>query len=82
MIATSFCRTSRLQYIITTLLMVIITLPGTHLLANEDAPIARYKTSTANKQLEAAVAEAGKRIQDFFSATSNNEIAKLMLGDR
>ena len=82
MIATSFFRTSRIQYIITTVLMVIITLPGTHLLANEDAPIARYKTSTANKQLEAAVAEAGKRIQDFFSATSNNEIAKLMLGDR
>lgn len=57
---------------IMTMLMVIITLPGTHLLANDDTPVARYKTSAHHHQLEKAIDETKNRIQNYFFKTSEN----------
>lgn len=54
--------------------MVIITLPGSHLLASEvskeDAPVsAMYKTTDAPVEMMQAAVEAESRIKEFFSKT-------------
>jgi hypothetical protein len=54
------------------ILMVIITLPGTHLLANEEAPVARYKTSVHHNQLKQAIEETEKRILNHYKHSSDN----------
>jgi hypothetical protein len=69
MIATSTFKTAPLKYIFITVLMVIITLPGTHLLANDHVPMPVYKTYVDHLQLSNAIKEAGSRIRNF----SNNQ---------
>jgi hypothetical protein len=46
--------------------MVIITLPGTHLLANDHVPVPVYKTHVDHLQLSNAIKEAGNRIKNFL----------------
>jgi len=65
MIATSTFKTASFKHICLTILMVIITLPGTHLLANDHAPMPVYKTHVDHLQLSNAIKEAGSRIRNF-----------------
>lgn len=77
MIATSTERSSRLSYFFKFLLMVIITLPGTHLLARDEAPAMRYRTTISHKQLDQAIAEADKRLGYFLNNTKDQTILLL-----
>jgi hypothetical protein len=66
MIATSNPSTYFFKRVMLTILMVIITLPGTHLLANEIFPTPLLKTKAENLQLSQAVREAETRMRNFF----------------
>jgi hypothetical protein len=67
MIATSTFKTTPFKHIYLTILMVIITLPGTHLLANDNLPMPVYKTHVYHLQLSNAIKEAGTRIRTFLN---------------
>ena len=67
MIATSTSKTASFKHIYLTILMVIITLPGTHLLANDKVPMPIYKTHVDHLQLTNAIKEAGTRIRSFLN---------------
>jgi hypothetical protein len=68
MIATSTYKTAFFKHICLTILMVIITLPGTHLLANDNLPMPVYKTHVDHLQLSNAIKEAGTRIKTFLNS--------------
>ena len=58
-----------------TIVMVIITLPGTHLLANDAIITPLYKTKADHLQLSKAVKEAEVRLKSFFKNKETNSIA-------
>ncbi len=67
-----------LKQFVISVTMVIITLPGSHLLASEisidDAPVsAMYKTSGAPAQMIQAAVEAESRIKEIFSKADFKE---------